>query len=51
MQTMTSRTQSSPRTLAEVFAALSSRMLKSSDVFRTVGELIEQPADPGEVGV
>jgi len=39
MQTMTGRTQSSVRALAEAFATLSSRMLKSSDVFRTVGEL------------
>ncbi|CAN5473025.1 hypothetical protein BH20ACT18_BH20ACT18_00790 [soil metagenome] len=39
MQTVTVRTQSSVRALAEAFAALSSRMLKSSDVFRTVGEL------------
>jgi len=39
MQTMTSRTQSSTRALAEAFESLSTRMLKSADVFRTVGDL------------
>ncbi|MGI8594584.1 MAG: MarR family winged helix-turn-helix transcriptional regulator [Solirubrobacteraceae bacterium] len=36
---MTSRTQTSTGALAEAFESLSTRMLKSADVFRTVGEL------------